>query len=456
METFTERRLLLGALIAWLAIAVVGAFIGPPLGHDEAAFAISARGDGPPWLYRSVAVTLVAEVGGALGGDEWQLRLPFALLGLVVPLGAYLLGRAAFSPRIGAWAAVALATAHPMMLRAADVLGDLPATGCVLVGLAIVVGELSREDGPTFRLVLAAPVLGAAFYFRYGSGPVIAIAAAATVVVWWRVLLRRPLVVIATAAAFALALAPHVIHSLDATGRVMGILDVSAGMPRRAYLGEGLVTYLTSNPLAYYGALIAPLMLAGLASLARPPARWRPTVFIGLVGVGQLVAIGVQSHGQPRYVFIATALLVVLGTELVGRRAPTRLRRAALPVAALGWLGVAIALPLQARHLDDARAPLVAAASTIRADTGGGPCTVIARAVPQLMWYSRCKDLLLVQLELLPAWPVAPPSYVVSMPRFVVSIDAVLAERPGRARPLAVGDARARVWRVEPVAAAAP
>ena len=47
MPWLTTRRLVLAALAAWLAVAAIGLALGPPLGHDEAAFAVTARGDLP-------------------------------------------------------------------------------------------------------------------------------------------------------------------------------------------------------------------------------------------------------------------------------------------------------------------------------------------------------------------------------------------------------------------------
>lgn len=448
----SDRRLLLCALSAWAVVAVLGLVFGPPLGHDEAAFAVAARGDGPAWLYRSIGVRVVAELGVALGGAEWQLRLPFVVLGLGVPLGAFLVGRAAFSARTGAWAALVLATAHPMLLRASSVLGDLPSAGCFLVGVAIVIGELSRAEGPRWNLVLASPALALAFYFRHGTGPVIAIAVVVAALVWWRAIVRRPWPVLAAAALFVLALAPHAVHSRSATGAVLGILELSAGVPRRAYLGEGLVTYVTANPLSYYGVLVAPVIVAGLAALVRPPTELRPSIFLGAVALGQVIAIGVQSHAQPRYVFIAVALLVVLGVEFLARHAPERAARLALPAIALAWLVLAIGVPVHGQRVSAARAPLVAAAAGIRADAGGAPCIVSARAVPQLMWYARCDELLVRRLAELSTWTHVPARYVVSLPKLPVSIDEVLDQVPGVARPLPLADARAQVWRLLPPA----
>jgi hypothetical protein len=91
MPWLTDRRLLAAALLAWIAIALLGLALGPALGHDEAAFAIAARG-GPPggsWLYRSDGTIAIAKLGIALGGAEWQLRLASAVLGTSVVVAVF-------------------------------------------------------------------------------------------------------------------------------------------------------------------------------------------------------------------------------------------------------------------------------------------------------------------------------------------------------------------------------
>jgi 4-amino-4-deoxy-L-arabinose transferase-like glycosyltransferase len=445
-----DRRLLLAAVIAWLVVAVLGIVLGPPLGHDEAAFAVSARGGGPPWVYRSAGVTEVARIGVLLGGATWQLRIASALFGTLIVVGAYAAGTAAFSARTGAWAAAVIAGAHPMALRSAELIGDLPATGCLLVGIALLAAELAREDGPRWRLVIAGPAFAIAFYLRYASAPVILIASVAAAALWWRAILRRPLPVLAAGTVFVLLLLPHVVQSLAATGKLFGILQVSASMPRRAYPGEGLVSYLTpDNPFRYYGALVAPLLIAGIVGFVRAPARWRPSIFLGVVALGQVLAIGLQSHAQPRYIFVAIVLLVVLGIDALSRFAPPKLRIAALPLVALAWLGVVITVPLYSQFLAEARAPLVAAATAVRTDAAGAPCLVVSKVVTQLMWHTRCAEHRLTAPEKLPRWSLDRRIYVVSIPRATISIEGVREARPALVRELPVAPP-ARAWRVLP------
>ncbi|HEX7835973.1 MAG TPA: hypothetical protein VF469_00855, partial [Kofleriaceae bacterium] len=358
-------------------------------------------------------------------------------------VAAFALGRAAFSARTGAWAAALVAGAHPMVMRSAQLLSDLPAAACLVGGIAILVGELDRDSGPRWRMVAAAPLLAAAFYLRYGSAPVIALAIATACLMWWRAVVTRPIRVLATLAALAALLIPHLLRSIAVTGTPLGILEVSGGMPRRAYVGEGLVTYLTSNPLAFYGALIAPVMVAGLLGLVR--ARRKAPWYLAIVALGQITALGLSSHGQPRYVYAATVLLVVLGTGAVARLGRPGLALAAVVAA---WLGVAVATVATCRIEDGLRAPILHAAEAIRADAGDRPCAVVAAIAPQFTWYSRCEIYLPVLLGQQPL-PADRPRYAASFTRWPIDLPALLASQHLRATPLPSGDPDARLWRLE-------
>ncbi|HEU4729318.1 MAG TPA: glycosyltransferase family 39 protein [Kofleriaceae bacterium] len=444
MTWTSERRLLVAALLAWAIVATINLVLGPPLGHDEAAFAVVARDDWPVWLYRSRGVVALARLGIALGGADWQLRLASTIAGLGVVLGVYAVGRAVFDARTGAWAAAVIATAHPMLLRNAQLLGDLPATAGVLAGIAVLVAELDRPAGPRWRIVLAAPAFAAAFYARYGTAPVIAIAVLAAAALWSRSIRARPLPVLAAAALFALLLVPHALHSLHWTGELLGVLRASAGQPRRAYLGEGLVTYLTANPFAYYGALVAPLMVAGLVGLARTFRRRAPW-FLGGVALGQLVALGLASHAQPRYLFIAVALLVVLGVEAAGALARPR---TALALIGAAWLAAAIALVASNLRIARTRSAILAATAAITADRQARPCMILAGLAPQLTWYSRCEGTRVD--EMLPdALAPARARYLVSMPYAPLDGPAFAAAHGVTLRELPTGNERARVWAIQ-------
>jgi len=444
MAWLTTPRLVAAALAAWLTVAAIGVALGPPLGHDEAAFAIVARGDPPPgaWLYRSDGTVVLARLGLALGGADWQLRLPDAVLGAAIVLAAFAVGRAAFSARTGGWAALVVAGAHPMALRSAQLLGDLPAAAALLGGIAVLVGELERASGPRWQLIAAAPLFAAAFYLRYASAPVIAIALIGAGVVWWRAVAVRPLPALATLGLLAALLVPHLVRSAIATGSPLGILAISAGVPRRAYVGDGLILYLMSNPLQLYGALVAPAMLVGVVGLIQ--TRRRAPWYLAAVALGQLVVLGLHNHGQSRYVFVATALLAVIGVDTASRIGRSGVALAAVSAA---WLGTAVAQVVVCRGTASSRAPVVRVADAVHADAAGRRCAAVAAAVPQLAWYSGCQVYLWRLLDA--PMPADRARYAVTLPHGAIDLAPVLAVHHLRAAPVASDRSGAQVWRLE-------
>jgi hypothetical protein len=279
---------------------------------------------------------------------------------------------------------------------------------------------------------------------RYGSAPVVAFAIGLALIMWWRAALRAWPQVLAMIASICVLIVPHLIRSHEVTGSYLGILQVSRGMPRREYIGEGLVTYLTSNPFVFYGVLVAPVMVAGLVGLAG--ARGRAPFYLAICALAQITFLGLQSHGQPRYVFIATALLVVVGVDYLRNRFPRPFPRVALGLVVAAQLTLVVISVFYYRAMDDARAPIVEAAAVIQADAGGRPCAAVAKVVPQLMWHSRC---FVEASELVKApLPVERERYAVWFSKWPMDLDAFLAAQKLRAEPVPTGDPRTRVWRL--------
>jgi 4-amino-4-deoxy-L-arabinose transferase-like glycosyltransferase len=440
----TPRRVFIAALVAWAILVGLGLVLGGPLTPDESAYALLARGVDVDWLYRPRGVVLLAHVGVALGGSEPALRLVMALASFGLPCGVAAVGRRAFGPWVGAWSAAIVVGAHAFVLRAPELLGDVPAASCLLAATALLVGELSRDGGPRYRLVATAPLLAAAFYLRYGSAPMLALVSVAALATWPRAAWSRPGPVLATAAALLVLLSPFALVSLQTTGSITGILVLSREVASREPLGAGLRAFVLGNPFASYGALMPPVLCAGLASLIRPPRAHRRTAwFLGAVAIGQIVSIGLVGHGDTRYIFYALGLLVILGVDRIGRL--TTSRWLALPVAAAA-LVLAIVQPIIQARATASLAALIADTTAIRTDAAGQPCAVAALAVPQVMWYSGCAGVKLAA----PGTPVdLPPDrrwYTASTPGRPVD-PAVVARAQG-ADPIALPSPSA--WYLRP------
>lgn len=388
----------LAGIGAWIVFAAITWAVGAPFGHDESQYAIAARdmlaGEEPRWFFLSRGMSVVAAPGIWLGASERALRLAPLLLGVGFIVAAYVLARRIVGAASAAWAVVVLASSAKIARLSTDLLSDLPAAACLLAAVAVIVDEVDREGGARWRLVLAAPLLAAALYLRYGSAVPIAVIIVASIAVGARTLARRPQPAIATALVFCVLLVPHFLDSHATTGSPLGILLESRTVPQQQHIADGLVTYLTSNPFVYYGWLTPFVLVAGVLALRM---RDRRRLLAWLIGVGSLVAMGLTTHGMLRYIVFSVAILVILGTDQVRHwlaMAPPRLGRTVSIALALTLAAIWLLIASKRFHADDYRQHrmrgTLAAAKAIRADAAGAPCTVIGYHSTQLEWYSGC------------------------------------------------------------------
>ena len=437
----------LAGVAAWVIVAVVTWAGASPLGHDEARFMISAReamaGAEPRWFYLSSGMHAIVRPGIWLGGSELAVRFVPLVLGCGFLLAAWAVARRTVSALSAGITLLVLVGAYSVARLSTDLLSDLPAAAALLTALAVILGEIDRADGARWRIVIVAPLFASAIYVRYGSVVPIAVMVLATLAVGARTGARRPWPVVATAGLFVVLLVPHLVAAQHATGSPLGILLASREVPHRAYFGEGLVTYLTSSPYKFYGALLPIALVAGLVSVRLRDHR---RLLAWLVAVGSLIAMGLTTHAQPRYILVTIVILAALGTEQIAAwigKLPPGLRRVAGGIAVLSlvltWL---YTVRLQYRASDARttrmRATLTASA-LIRRDSGGGPCTVIGYHYTQLEWYSGCRSPLVSSAgEVSEAHGRGERVYVVRdyLPSWASAPQPVIAELPGRAVPL--------------------
>lgn len=385
--------------MAWLVVALLLWAGSAPLGHDEAQYAIAARealaGAPPRWFYLSVGMNLLAAPGIWLGASEQALRMVPLVFGLGFVLATYAVGRRTVGALGAALALWVLASSRTIARLGTDLLSDMPAAACLLAAVAVFVGEIDREDGPRWRLLLAAPLLAAALYIRYGSALYIAVVVVATLAIGARPLVRRPLPAVTTAALFLALLVPHLVQAHAMTGSPLGILLASRGVPQQAHLADGLFTYLGSDPFRYYGLAAPPALLAGLIALRGADRRRR---LVWVIGVGSFLAMSLTTHGMLRYILFPVALLIVLGAgQLVelAQRLPVRTRRRlAIGVGialAYVWAGIARRAVRADEYREHRLRGTLAAAPVIRRDAAAAPCTVLGYHYTQLEWYSGCQ-----------------------------------------------------------------
>ncbi|MCE9580831.1 MAG: glycosyltransferase family 39 protein [Deltaproteobacteria bacterium] len=383
-----------------IALALVGiALFGQPLGHDEAVYALGGKlllgGDASPYpLHRPIGMQLVA-VPGVLGGGELGFRLPAIALTGVFVAAAWALARRAYDRGVAAWTVVIVATSYEVVRRGTELLPDMPSGACVLGFTAVLIGGLRPGADPArrWRLAWAGPLAVAAFYLRYGAlGTLGAIAIAAAIV--WRRQLRANLGPLALAVGLtAIGLAPHVLQSLDATGDPLGMLREASRLAGRAYTGEGLVFY-AGRWWTWLGPAAAVAAAAGIVAAVTARRRGDDvSAVFGLASAIAFVVLGLQAHGEARFVLVPEVLLVSAGTSWLSARATAgRMRGTTAWVGA--WASLAIALAGTGWSTFQAKVtfePAAGAGAVARRAAAGAPCQVWSGQWAQLEWYSGCR-----------------------------------------------------------------
>lgn len=396
-----DRIVLAAAFVAWLTNALVLWLWGAPLGHDESQYAIDANdvlsGQPSRWFYLSKGMNALSIPGVLLGGSEVALRFVPFVLSLAFLVVTWQLARRTVGAAAAAWVVAVLAGSRAVVKWSGDLLSDMPSTTCLVAATLVIVDELAHDEGPRWRLVLAAPLFAAAFYLRYGSVLPIAIICLTAVALGWRQVARRVAPVIAMTVVFLVLLVPHFAQAIGLFGSPFGIVLEASSVPQEftEYFGHGLVTYLTSNPFQLYGLLTPIVMLAAL--LALRPGADRRVVFLCVVGVLDIIALGLTTHARTRYIYFGITLLVIVGTHVLhafvtSRSLPWRriLGASAAAATAITWVLVTRAMiRYQTERTDSVRGTLVAAAA-IRADKARKPCHVLGLHYTQLEWYSGC------------------------------------------------------------------
>jgi hypothetical protein len=411
------RWVFAAGLTVWVANALIRLFSAYPLGHDEAQYALAARdmfaGAEPRWFYVSRGMNAIAGPGVLAGGSECALRFVPFVFGIGFVLATWQLARRTVGEATAAWTVAVLAGSRSYIGNSVELLSDMPAAACLIAATAMIAGELSREDGPRWRVVLVAPLLSAALYIRYGSCVPIAILAVLAGVLGWRTIGRRPAPVVVTGLVFVALFVPHAVMAIRTTGSPFGVLLDSKSVPLHRSMLDGLVTYVTSNPIVFYGILSPPVMLAGLFAVRRE----RRIGLLWLAAIADIVALGMITHAQVRYIFFGTALLVILGTDVIRRmiaaqapRVRTALGAFAIAATVTAWVTVTFgSIEHRARRAASIRGTL-AAAEAIRSDAKGSPCHVMGDPYTQLEWYGGCSSTV---FSLPDAFARAEPVYVV-------------------------------------------
>ncbi len=404
-----------GVRAGWMGLAGVGVVLlalvplvigGETLGHDESAYALKGRAwfEGTPetgWsIHRGPALSVYAYGVLALGGEEPALRSIgwLALAGLAAAtwwLGVRIGGR-----WVGALSAVAVVSGPMIQRRATEHLTDIPAAALLVVCTVIVWREFSEREAPTYRLLMVLPFAWLAFYLRYQSLLAFGLIGLTVLVLWWRKVARRPGPLVLAVAIGALGLVPHVRYSIEETGSPIGILSITGQAAGRRFLGEGLVDYagILIWPLAgFLGLGLMVFFLWWLGASWKDVDSRKRVMFLLIPSVGQVIALGVLAHGEPRFVFFPLALGAVGGVSgyfaLREKWRPVTRRALGLGFVMLLVGSLALSVASTRRSVDNrilVNEPVQLAARWVADESQQMSCAVMTSYTPQVTFYSGC------------------------------------------------------------------
>jgi 4-amino-4-deoxy-L-arabinose transferase-like glycosyltransferase len=420
-----ELYALVVAMFGYFAAAFVSLRVRSPLGHDEAIYALRAGDLNGGWSaptdgwadYRAPGLPMLLNaLGRVVGIHVTSSRILVTLLGSVVILGVWLLGRALGSGVTGAVGAVLVTLSSGFVFSSTTLLADVP--GAAFAMMAVVVYAFEATRSRLYWSFLAVPLLTvAATIARFGAPMMIGAGLFAVALVELpSVLRRRDWIWIGQSALLAvgvaLVAALIVLTDLVSLGPLSpaeanSILVGGKGLTAASGLRDlwSVVSPFSSSPAPLWSGPVASLYVVGV--LAGVVLSWRHAPIRRLVAFGVIagtvsalliaitVGLVVQNYlalSVPFWALASGAGLVRLGQQFASRtESPLRSigAIAAAAVVALlfvGTLGDARDLHRSQQSAYESLRSVSLQARALLDDD----CLVITSSVPQVGYYTGC------------------------------------------------------------------
>ena len=398
-----------GVVFAFVLLVILPLLLdGGTLGNDESAYGVKAKSwlEGTPdtgWHpHRATGMSVYGYLVLAVGGAESGLRL-IGLLGLLaMVLAVWLLGDRMGSPRVAGMAAIGIIAGPALLRRSTEYLSDVPSAALLVFGMVIVWREFAQRDLPSYRLLWFLPFAWVAFYLRYQTVLSLGVIAVATSILWWPKIRQRPGPVLALLGIGLIGLIPHFLEAIAFRGTPWSLVAYTSGIAERAFVGEGLVDYagLMTWQLGGFVAPIASIAaIWGLFAVRKDRKARQRYLFLLIPALLQVLALGLLSHGEPRFVFFPLALIIVAGSIAidwwltVGRRNWARGAAIALGMLVLGSIALsADSVRSAVGNRAAVNLPLQLAAEEARLSSGDATCAVMTTPTAQVTFYSECSS----------------------------------------------------------------
>lgn len=148
-----ELYILASAICGYAIAAIAGLAVRSPLGHDESVYALRARDLDMGWStptdgwtdYRAPGLPILLNgLGRVVGIHVTSSRLLVVLLGAVVIVGVWVLGRIFGSGLAGAFGALLVALASGFVYSSTTLLADVPGATFAMVAICVYAMEARR------------------------------------------------------------------------------------------------------------------------------------------------------------------------------------------------------------------------------------------------------------------------------------------------------------------------
>jgi hypothetical protein len=326
------------------------------------------------------------------------------VLGLMAIIGlaaaTWVLGSKVGGKAVGPLAAVALVSSPVLLRRSTEYLSDVPSAALLVACMIFIWKQFAERDEPGYGLLWILPFAWAAFYIRYQSALSFALIAVTVAVLFWDEVKAGSRPILVTGLVGFVGLIPHFVFATSETGSPLGILLFTADVSGRQFYGEGLIDYalMLGWPLAaFIGPLAALFCVWWMISGWKESSQRVRCLFLMIPALGQVVTLGVLSHGEARFIFFPLALILIGGVTgflwVSSRwrhdlRAALTVGLAVLLLGSLAMSGSYVRRAVAGRILGTE--PVEMSAELIRETSGDSDCGVMTSYLPQVTYYSAC------------------------------------------------------------------
>jgi 4-amino-4-deoxy-L-arabinose transferase-like glycosyltransferase len=334
--------------------------------------------------------------------DESAFRAIGLVGGCIAVAAVWLVGRRMHGILTGVIAAIVVASAQPIQISSGFLLDDIPATGLLLLLIAML-WRLMEDERGGWSILWLAPFAALAFYVRYGASVAILAITVTALLIWRRRIAADWAKAVATSGLLIVLLLPHLVFATLTTGAPWGIALLASAGAQSAYPGEALVTYLARLPylvgplgaaVAIVGLLTCVVAIVRAVRLRRWDRTARAYSMLLLPATAQIAVLGITILPDGRYIYPATILLIIAGCAGLVRT----WRGLVYGKRVLAWLGVGALVTYLLGSVVLVTGVAEMGLSSVWLREGGryiathstDACSVLATDVPQITWYSGC------------------------------------------------------------------